>query len=166
MPSEYAKQKVSLRAYANTVVIYAGQQEIAKHIRSFKRHDYCFEPWHYVPLLATRPGALRDGAPFKQWSLPKPIETIKVLYLKRTNGDRDFVELLQLIQQHDIETVTVACELAIQDKTIQLSAIINLINRLVEPPIETVSIPDQYPPLTVLPEANCQRYQQLVRGAP
>jgi len=165
VPSEYAKQKVSLRAYALTVVIYAGQQEIAKHIRSFKRHDYCFEPWHYVPLLASRPGALRDGAPFKQWALPKPIETIKAIYLKRPHGDRDFVELLKLIQQHAIEPVSLACECAIQDKTTQLSAIINLINRLVEPPMGVVSIPDQYPSLTVLPEANCQRYEQLTGGA-
>jgi hypothetical protein len=24
-------------------------------------------PWHYVPVLARKPGALRNGAPFKEW---------------------------------------------------------------------------------------------------
>jgi hypothetical protein len=28
------------------------------------------DPWHYVPVLARKPGALRNGAPFKDWLLP------------------------------------------------------------------------------------------------
>lgn len=162
VPSAYAKQHLSLRAYAQSIVIYAKQKEIARHPRSFNRHTYCFEPWHYVPLLNQRPGALRDGAPFKQWELPQAIQLIKTIYLKRTQGDRDFVELLELIQIHGIELVTLACELAIEEKTTQLSAIINVINRLAEPDVKPVNIPNDYPSLNVLPEANCQRYEQLL----
>ena len=29
-----------------------------------------YNPWHYVPVLARKPGALRNGAPFKDWVLP------------------------------------------------------------------------------------------------
>jgi hypothetical protein len=29
------------------------------------RHN---DPWHYVPVLARKSGALRNGAPFKDWS--------------------------------------------------------------------------------------------------
>jgi len=162
VPSAYAKHSLSLRVYAQSIVIYAKQTEIARHSRSFNRHEYCFEPWHYVPLLKQKPGALRDGAPFKQWKLPDAINVIKALYLNRHNGDKDFVELLQLIQTHGIETVTLTCELAIEEKTTHLPAIINLINRLTEPEVTPVNIPDNYPPLSVLPEANCQRYEQLL----
>jgi len=28
------------------------------------------DPWHHVPMLARKPGALRNGAPFKDWLLP------------------------------------------------------------------------------------------------
>ncbi|RPH47578.1 MAG: hypothetical protein EHM91_05595, partial [Planctomycetota bacterium] len=45
-----------------------------EHARSFDRERTSFDPWHYVPALATKPGALRNGAPFKDWALPQPIQ--------------------------------------------------------------------------------------------
>ncbi len=162
VPSAYAKQLLSLRAYARKICIYAQQTLVAEHIRCFAKHEYIFEPWHYVPLLKHKPGALRDGAPFKHWDLPTAINTIKNIYLKRPKGDKDFVELLLLIQTHSLETVTIACELAIEEKTTQLAAIINLINRLIEPEIKPLPLTQRYPKLTVLPQANCKRYEQLM----
>lgn len=161
VPSSYARKRISLRAYADRVVLIAHQQVVATHQRSFKKHDYRFEPWHYVPLLKQKPGALRDGAPFLAWNLPQALITIKQRYLQRLRGDRDFVELLLLIQTYDMETVAMACELALEEKTIHLPAIINLINRLVEPVFESLPNPLAYPQLHVLPEANCQRYELL-----
>ncbi len=72
------------------------------------------------------------------------------------------MELLLLIQTHSLETVTIACELAIEEKTTQLAAIINLINRLIEPEIKPLPLTQRYPKLTVLPQANCKRYEQLM----
>lgn len=162
VPCEYVKQRVSLRVYAFKLVIVTQQQVIAEHQRCFKKHRYWFEPWHYVPLLAQKPGALRDGAPFKHWNLPKPIISIKNSYLKRDKGDRDFVELLQLIQVYGMDCISMACELAIRAKTTHLSAIINLVHRLNEtedvPSIEVT----KYPQLKSPPQANCQRYNQLL----
>ena len=58
--------------------------------------------------------------------------------------------------------MTIACELAIEEKTTQLAAIINLINRLIEPDIEPLPLTQGHPKLTVLPQANCKRYEQLM----
>ena len=164
VPASYARQRVSLRTYAEQVVVVADDKVIATHQRSFNKHDYCFEPWHYVPLLKQKPGALRNGAPFTQWDLPKPLQTLKTAYLQRQGGDREFVDLLLLIPVHGIELVTLACEQALKEKLHHLAAIINVINRLKEPNIE--DIPDHlcFPQLQVLPEANCARYEQLMRG--
>jgi hypothetical protein len=151
-----------LRSDPTSVVLAASQQGIAMHQRSFNKHEYLFEPWHYVPLLKQKPGALRDGAPFAQWVLPSAIMTIKKLYLQRTGGDRDFVELLQLIQTHDMDTVTVACELALESKTTQFAVIMNLINRLTESSSEPLLDVQHYPQLQFLPEANCQRHEKLL----
>jgi hypothetical protein len=161
VPSNYAKQRVSLRAYADRIILIAKQQVIATHKRSFNKYDYQFEPWHYVPLLKYKPGALRDGAPFNNWDLPQALMTIKKRYLQRAGGDKDFVELLLLIKTYDMETVTLACELAIKEKTIHLAAIINLINRLAEPSVDTSLKVHSYPKLLVPPEANCHRYEKL-----
>ena len=43
---------------------------VGEHRRSFGRDETVYDPWHYVPVLARKPGALRNGAPFKDWVLP------------------------------------------------------------------------------------------------
>ena len=46
-------------------------------VRSFGRGDTIYDPWHYVPVLARKPGALRNGAPFKDWVLPAAMERVR-----------------------------------------------------------------------------------------
>jgi len=161
VPCAYAKQRISLRTYAYQIVLVAEQMVIATHQRSFKRNDHVFDPWHYVPLLKQKPGALRNGAPFAQWELPVAMKEIKQHYLKQVGGDKDFVNLLLQIQTHGMEVTTLACELAVEKQTLQLPAIINLINRLIEPCVESSIDTPHLPQLKVPPEANCQRYEQL-----
>ncbi|WP_306154055.1 hypothetical protein [Roseovarius sp. MMSF_3281] len=152
---------VSLRAYAGRIVLVSGQDVIAEHKRRFTRNVSYFEPWHYVPLLDRKPGALRDGAPFVDWQLPEAMHRIREHYMAGKGGDREFVDLLLLAQDHGIEVVETACELAVQQNTLRLPAIINLINQLVEPAITPLSDAYTYPQLTLRPEADCKRYEAL-----
>ncbi|WP_197703940.1 hypothetical protein [Cohaesibacter sp. ES.047] len=76
-------------------------------------------------------------------------------------GDREFVDLLLLAQDHGIEAVEMACELAVEQNTLRLPAIINLINQLVEPVITPLSEAYAYPQLTLPPKADCKRYEAL-----
>ncbi len=46
-----------------------------------------FDPWHYVPVLARKPGALRNGAPFKDWVLPAALERIRRKLAGSADGD-------------------------------------------------------------------------------
>ena len=161
VPAEHAGRHVSLRAYANRIVVVAAQKVIAQHKRRFTKNISYFEPWHYVPLLQRKPGALRDGAPFVKWRLPNAMHRIKDCYMANKGGDRDFVDLLLLAQQHGIATVEVACELAVEQNTIRLPAVINLINQLVEPVIDPMPTTHSYPQLQVTPKADCKRYEML-----
>src|SRR5580700_6814211 len=45
--------------------------------RASGRGDTIYDPWHYVPVLARKPGALRNGAPFKDWVLPAAMERVR-----------------------------------------------------------------------------------------
>ncbi len=47
-----------------------------------------FDPWHYVPVLARKPSALRNGAPFKDWLLPAGLERIRRKLAGTADGDR------------------------------------------------------------------------------
>ena len=134
VPNSYVGKAVSVRAYAERIMIVADDQVIATHTRCFGRCQTIFDPWHYIPILKVKPGALRNGAPFADWDLPASLKQLKAAWLEREGGDREFVQLLLLIQDYGIESVTVACERAIEADTTQLSVITNLIHRLVEPP--------------------------------
>jgi transposase len=161
VPSEHAGHHVSLRAYADRMVVVANNEVIAEHARYFTRNISYFEPWHYVPLLDRKPGALRDGAPFVGWELPKAMEQIKDHYMREKGGDREFVDLLLLALEHGIEVVETACDLAVEQHTLRLPAIINLINQLLEPVLHPLANTNVYPQLTLRPEADCKRYEAL-----
>jgi hypothetical protein len=164
VPARYAGTNVSLRAYAERIVLVANQETIAEHKRCFTKNISYFEPWHYVPLLERKPGALRDGAPFVKWQLPTSMGKIKALYMDVTGGDGDFVELLMIVQEHGIEAVEMACDLAFEQKTTRLPMIVNLINQLMESMSDPMPDADCYPQLQTPPQADCRRYEQLCCG--
>lgn len=164
VPARYAGCHISLRIYADRIVLVTNQKVIAEHKRRFTKNMSYFEPWHYVPLLAQKPGALRNGAPFVEWQLPAAMNKIKSRYMDTKGGDRDFVELLMLVQGHGIEVVEMACDLAVEQNTLRLPAIINLVNQLIEPVIDPLPQTHTYPQLQVTPQADCKRYEQLCAG--
>jgi hypothetical protein len=51
---------------------------VGEHRRRFGRGETIYDPWHYVPVLARKPGALRNGAPFKDWLLPASLERMRL----------------------------------------------------------------------------------------
>ena len=61
---------VDVRAYADRIVIRQDGEIVAEHPRGFGRGRFVYDPWHYVPVLTRKPGALRNGAPFKAGSCP------------------------------------------------------------------------------------------------
>ena len=64
---------VEIHAYADRIVIRQDGIAAGEHPRSFGREETIYDPWHYVPVLARKPGALRNGAPFKNpGSCPPP----------------------------------------------------------------------------------------------
>ena len=57
-------------------------------------HQTAYDPWHYVPVLARKPGALRNGAPFKDWTLPASLEKVRRKLAGSPDGDRQMVSIL------------------------------------------------------------------------
>src|SRR5438874_7710918 len=66
-----------VQAYADRIVIRQEGQIVGEHHRRFGRGETIYDPWHYVPVLARKPGALRNGAPFKDWLLPASQERLR-----------------------------------------------------------------------------------------
>ena len=76
MRFDYNKYSVAARAlghpvevhgYADRIVIRQGDDIVAEHDRRFGREQTVYDPWHYVPVLAKKPGALRNGRRSSNW---------------------------------------------------------------------------------------------------
>ena len=94
VPAEFAGRVVSARTTATQVRIVADRVVIAEHGRRFGRDLLVCDPWHYLVILERKPGALRNGVPFREWDLPVAIQQVRDRILKQPRGDRAFVELL------------------------------------------------------------------------
>jgi transposase len=166
VPAQWANQVVSVRITADRIRMVANGQVIAEHVRRFGRDHLICDPWHYLPVLEKKPGALRHGAPFVTWDLPVPIKVIRDRILKQDKGDRAFVALLQMA--HDLgdaglDTLEVACDLTLQTGVISAAIVLNEMRRLTEEakPKALDQSAVSLPTLTIEPMADCSRYDAL-----
>ena len=160
----YAHHTVNLRAYARKIIITVKDRVIGEHVRQFGSNKTMFSPWHYLPLLERKPGALRNGAPFYEWVLPHGLQKIRESLMKKKGGDKQCVAILLSISQHGLDAVNVACELALTEQVISADYILNVLGRLhPTPPPITIVTPD-YLKLKQEPLSNCNRYDELLRG--
>lgn len=163
VPASYANRPISLRVYADRLVFVAEAQVITEHARLILRNHgtgrTIYDWRHYLSVLQRKPGALRNGAPFTE--LPETLKRLQGILLKHQGGDREMVEILALVLQHDEQAVLTAVELALESGAPSKQHVLNLLKRLTEPappvPIDTPT------PLTleVEPLANVSRYDQL-----
>jgi hypothetical protein len=61
---------------------------VADHPREFRRDQIIYDPWHYLPVLVRKPGALRNGAPFKDWDLPAGLDQVRAKLKSHADADR------------------------------------------------------------------------------
>ena len=99
---------VEVHAYADRIVIRQDGEIVAEHARRFGRDQTVYDPWHYVPVLARKPGALRNGAPFKDWALPGALGRVRVRLAGHDDGDRQMVEILTAVLADGLAAVEAA----------------------------------------------------------
>ena len=156
---------VELHAYADRIVIRQDGEVVGSHQRCFGRAQTIYDPWHYVPVLARKPGALRNGAPFKDWVLPGALERVRRKLAAVDDGDRQMVDLLSAVLTDGLTAVEAACAEALRDGVHSSDVIINILARRREPaaPI-TILTPDALR-LRHEPAADCARYDSLRRAS-
>ena len=155
---------VEIRAYADRIELRQDGRIVGEHRRCFGRDQTIFDPWHYVPVLARKPGALRNGAPFKDWVLPASLERIRRKLAAVDDGDRQMVEILTAVLSDGLPAVEAACGEALREGVHAASVILNILARRRAPaaPI-TIMTPDALR-LRHEPAADCARYDSLRRS--
>lgn len=165
-PASFANRPVSLRVYPERIVVVAEGQVICEHrrvfARSHNRQSATVYDWrHYLAVLQRKPGALRNGAPFAE--LPPAFRALQQRLLKTPGGDREMVEILALVLQHDEQAVLAAVELALEAGAPTKTHILNLLHRLVDgKPLDPPAVPaPKALTLTSEPQADVERYDAL-----
>ena len=154
-----------IRAYAERIEIRQDGRVVGEHRRVFGRGKTVYDPWHYVPVLARKPGALRNGAPFKDWALPAPLERIRRKLKGVPDGDRQMVEILSAVLTDGLAAVEAACAEALAEGVHSADVVLNILARRREPaPPATIMTPEALR-LTHEPAADCGRYDNLRRAA-
>jgi transposase len=156
---------VEIRAYAERIELRQDGRVVGEHPRSFGRDRTISDPWHYVPVLARKPGALRNGAPFKNWVLPAGLERVRRKLVGAADGDRQFVDVLTAVLSDGLPAVEAACLEALGQGVHSSDVILNILARRREPaaPITTIVTPDALR-LRHAPAADCARYDRLRRA--
>src|SRR5215208_3070354 len=94
-----------IQAYADRIVIRQDGAIVGEHRRCFGRGETVYDPWHYVPVLARKPGALRNGAPFRDWHLPASLERVRRKLRGSDDGDRQMVKILSAVLSDGLAAV-------------------------------------------------------------
>lgn len=164
VPCAYANRIVQRRAYANHVRFYADGRLIAEHKRIFGRDATLCDPLHYLPLLERKPGALRNGRPFREWALPSGLQGLREALENVRGGDRQLAGILAAIPQYGEEAVNVACELALEAGLTSKDAVLNILCRATEDvPVFDIA-PPEHLCLSHPPKPNCAGYELLLEA--
>ena len=166
VPASFANRPVSVRIYPDKIIIAAEGQILCEHRRIIDRSHHLpgrtvYDWRHYLAIIQRKPGALRNGAPFT--GMPEAFLQLQGHLLKRTGGDREMVDILALVLQHDEQAVLCAVELALEAGVPTKTHILNLLHRLLDgkpTSVETINTP-QLLSLHREPKANVARYDRL-----
>jgi hypothetical protein len=155
---------VEIRAHADRIELRQDGQPVGEHARCFGRDQTVFDPWHYVPVLARKPGALRNGAPFKNWALPSGLDRIRRKLAGSAAGDRQMVGILTAVLSDGLPAVEAACQEALNEGVHSADVVINILARRRQPaPPAAVATPEALR-LRHAPVADCTRYDSLRRA--
>jgi hypothetical protein len=168
VPASFANRPVSVRVYPTRMVVAAEGQVLCEHQRIIDRSHSTpgrtiYDWRHYLAVIQRKTGALRNGAPFTDFTeLPEAFRRLQSHLLKRPGGDREMVEILAMVLQHDENVVLQAVELAMEANVPTKTHILNLLHRLIDgtTPPDTIDAP-QALRLTQEPLANVERYDAL-----
>ena len=160
---------VEVFAYADRIVLRQDGEILGDHERRFGRGQTAYDPWHYVPVLARKPGAWRNGAPFRGWLLPGSLGRVQARLKRSPDGDRQMVAILSAVLGDGLEAVEAACREALAAKVTSADVILNLLARRKEGDRPPAIVTPGSLKLTHAPVADCARYDTLRRtthGAP
>ena len=111
VPAEYASRRLTLKTYLDRICVYSQNELIARHVRSYDRHQDFEDPDHPKALLAQRRKA-RDQKIFMRFlSLsPKAEQYYRQMEQRRMNPHHHLRKIVALSEIYTPDQVARAIE--------------------------------------------------------
>jgi hypothetical protein len=118
--------------------------------------------WSHETITSVRAaGALRNGAPFKNWDLPPALAQVRSLLKSHIDGDRQFVKVLATVPDQGLAAVEAACAEAVAAGIASGDVILTILARQREPATPPSIITPDALRLKHEPVADCGRYDNI-----
>lgn len=172
VPVDQAQRKLVVRAYPFRLEILHHDKVIATHVRSYAREQDIFDPLHYLPLLAQRPGAFEHAKPLRQWRATWPAAYEQLLSKMQQQwpegrGIREFVQILQLHRDHPADLIEQAVSQALLHNCIHVEGVKLCLHQILHPdtPPPTLELTEQSGLREIGTQpVNLRHYNQLLSG--
>ena len=149
------------RAYADRVEVRLDGQVVADHERHFGRNRHICDVRHFIPILERKPGALRNGAPFRAEHLPPAVAEAKARLDSREDGGKQMARIPLEARDRGLEPVAAACAEALEAGACSADPVLNILSRRRDPgPAAVVATPAGLE-LRTEPVADCARCDDL-----
>jgi transposase len=165
VPIQYAYQRVTLKADPFRVRIFAGEELIAEHRRSYEKRQV-IEDWrHYVPLLLKKSFAVPWASALRHGELPATFEAARLdLVAHYPNGNREFARLLELCLTREVSAVEAVLVQARAQGSWSVDTVRQLLNFASAPQVPPPPLDPAYYPAyqTTPPTADLSAYNRLL----
>jgi transposase len=108
VPRRWAFRAVTVKGYVDRVEVVADGQVVARHVRSYGRHEKVLDPLHFLVVLDHKPAALDHAPVYRDWQLPAAFPDLRRSLeqrLGRRAGSRQYIRVLQLFARHPLTRV-------------------------------------------------------------
>lgn len=128
-------QTVEARLGSAHVTVWRDGQCLARHERSYGRHQEVLNLEHYLDVLARKPGALAGSTPLAQWRArglwPAAFDALWGQLMARhgkQDGTREMIAVLQLGREHGLPRLTATVAQAVALGCTEAAAIRHLLS--------------------------------------
>ena len=130
VPTRHVYKAVWARLFSDKVEIGLDDQVIARHERSFVAAEKVIDPFHVLELLERKHRAVPEATALQGWELPEVFHELRRELPKHTRRpDREWIQVLRLVEEYAFEEVEVAVREALSAGTPGLESIQMLLRR-------------------------------------
>lgn len=125
VPVKYAHHQVLIKGFVDRIELLVNGEMASSHLREYGSGEYVLDPYHYIPLLARKPGGIHNARPFKgePWGEDFAVMRRELEYRYGGEGTKKFIKVLLLFAKFPVEDVKKAVRVCVMRRAFSEDAV-------------------------------------------